>query len=453
MAELQMFVNYLKKDELIYELVLRGVEVTSSESTEKLRAYLRPLLKLEKLNKSVRYPEYSHDPNVEFTVVNEKFLELQEAFKIPKPNLTSITSRLAHLLKRFERIPTDRLTQDNVLEQAALNSLLAEFVQKIAPPADTDPIGAALLHSVQLIDTDSDSSDGADVGLANASHSTAIVKPVSEPIRKWNLKFSGDLKGVSVHNFLERVDELKVARNVNDEQLFASAIDLFEGKALLWYRSNRSRFTTWKALASLLSKHYEPPDYRSRLLNDIMSRTQDTSEGIVEYLSCMTAMFRRYGQVTEELQLGIITRNLAPFYSTQLPVVRTLEELEDACIKLETKKYRADNYVPPSRKRNSYVEPDLAFVSGPSCSAWSAPVHEMHSVPDNRRVSANRNVTFDRGSSVNRNAACWNCQKLGHHISECDSPKKLFCYGCGTQNVTLRTCPHCAKSGNGYRRN
>lgn len=173
----------------------------------------------------------------------------------------------------------------------------------------------------------------------------------AQPVSKWQLKFSGDSRGMSVHSFLERVEELRVARAVSKHQLFESAIDLFESKALLWYRSNCQRFNDWKSLSDLLIKHYEPPDYRARLFEDILSRTQDPNESFVDYFSCMLSLFRRHGSINRDMQLDIITRNLAPFYTMQLPTVHTLAHLEDECLKLEQMKHRADHYKPPSRRR------------------------------------------------------------------------------------------------------
>jgi len=39
---------------------------------------------------------------------------------------------------------------------------------------------------------------------------------------------------------------------------------------------------------------------------------------------------------------------------------------------------------------------------------------------------------------------CWNCHSLLHSYSECNKPRKwAFCFGCGTRNVTVCTCPSC----------
>lgn len=44
-----------------------------------------------------------------------------------------------------------------------------------------------------------------------------------------------------------------------------------------------------------------------------------------------------------------------------------------------------------------------------------------------------------RGSSI-----CWNCRSTDHRYSTCPLPKdRQYCYGCGRENETLRTCPRC----------
>lgn len=39
--------------------------------------------------------------------------------------------------------------------------------------------------------------------------------------------------------FLEKIDELRKTRNVSEKELFEPAFDIFDGKALVWYRSVR----------------------------------------------------------------------------------------------------------------------------------------------------------------------------------------------------------------------
>lgn len=85
-----------------------------------------------------------------------------------------------------------------------------------------------------------------------------------------------------MHNFLERVDKLKFARGISDEILFESAIDLFDGKVLMWFRSNRYRVSDWENLSKLLRRDFEQPEYKTRLYQDILARTQEQTEPFVD---------------------------------------------------------------------------------------------------------------------------------------------------------------------------
>ena len=38
---------------------------------------------------------------------------------------------------------------------------------------------------------------------------------------------------------------------------------------------------------------------------------------------------------------------------------------------------------------------------------------------------------------------CWNCESLGHGYSDCEEPKRKFCYRCGAPGRDVNTCPHC----------
>jgi hypothetical protein len=75
-----------------------------------------------------------------------------------------------------------------------------------------------------------------------------VFKQKSISVVKWNLKFTGESGSLSVAAFFERVEELKVARGINDRELHDSAVDLFEGQALVWYRSVRRRVNSWEEL-------------------------------------------------------------------------------------------------------------------------------------------------------------------------------------------------------------
>lgn len=55
----KLVVKYLRKDELIYELTVRGIKPGNTKTVDELGAYLRPLINLEKYDKSITYPTCS----------------------------------------------------------------------------------------------------------------------------------------------------------------------------------------------------------------------------------------------------------------------------------------------------------------------------------------------------------------------------------------------------------
>lgn len=415
----------LHKDELIYELNFRGVTVDDTKTVDQLRTLLRPLVRLENANTSLFYPDYSVDVTVELEALRIKAVDTEMLVSSHSTSnlrlLDSLRARIHHSINRLSRLASVELTAEQVEQRSSLLATLLERLDqidelrvKVNQPADPsvfpDPI--PLLNSTLL------------------QSSTSRCQPV----QKWQLKFTGDSR-VSVHNFLERVDELRVARGVSESQLFESAIDLFEGKALLWFRSCRDRFNNWKTLRDLLVKHFEPPDYKARLFEDIQNRTQDPNESFVEYYSSMSAMFRRYGPLAEDVQLSMLIRNLAPFYTMQLPTVHDLAQLEDECLKLEQRKYRADHYKPPSRRRSNYVEPDLACVSIPE------------PMPSRSRTSVPVSVAAVQPAT----GRCFNCDQLGHAFRNCSAPRRTFCFRCGAVGRTVRNCSNCSGNPAGSR--
>lgn len=270
-----------------------------------------------------------------------------------------------------------------------------------------------------------------------------LVSCKSMPVSKWNVHFAGDAKGLSLSGFIERIDELMVARNVDSSQVFAQACDLFTGKALIWYRANRSLVGSWKELIELLRQEFQPIDYDERLLEEIKRRTQGADETMGIYLAVMKTLFDRMSEkMSEQRQLRIILRNISPFYQTQLGLtdIQTIEDLRRYGRKIEERRYAIDSYVPPTRKKGD-LEVDVAYVG--RC--------------DNE-VEMERCVMVDSGKTASPNQGrvwkCWNCGDPSHRAGRCTRPQThKYCYRCGCRDVTVVTCPKCnGGQGNGSGR-
>lgn len=428
-----MDVGRLRKDELEYELLCRNVTLTTGQTVDHMRVYLRQLIKLEKLDPSLQRSTYKPKIAEELSIVETKIQELTQFLdtvksddgKLDSSKCLSLQSRLAHLYTRMNRISSTGLSNEHTTKRSSLLGNIFALIDSFEQLTKSDNLNCSILFDA--LDT---------IQSSSREDLTSLHEPVVqtdykriESVRKWNFKFTGEPNSITVHNFLERVEELCKARGVSHRLLFDSAIDLFDGKALVWYRSNKSRFSTWAELSDLLARHYQPPDYRSRLFRDIMDRTQGPNESIVDFMACITSMCERYGGLTSEAELDIILRNLSPFYTMQLPVITSLQQLEVECLALEVKKFRADSYKPPPKSRQNLVEPNFACMYSE---------HEP-SVSTSVCATVMQNNTFK----------CWNCENTGHLFRDCSFPKRIRCFKCQHPGVTIRSCPKCStQSGN-----
>lgn len=82
--------------------------------------------------------------------------------------------------------------------------------------------------------------DGLPTSSPNMSHSGAFVTKSVRVFQRGS-KFSGNRKGLSVQAFLQKVNELYEARGVTKGKVLRSDTDLFEVKALIWYRAVKDR--------------------------------------------------------------------------------------------------------------------------------------------------------------------------------------------------------------------
>lgn len=471
-------INYLRRDELVYELTVRGFQTTEAQTVDDLRTQFRQIWKLEKGGVTMKTPDFPFKFEPESAIITEKLAELSADMERisgveSKALYERIQTRLVHLLSRCDRLP---VTKTNAEARGALMTSVLNALSRLDSLPDNDPELSMRLNEVPLENGPVEpanppepippNADPLPTGCVNLTStpapplSSSVTLPPrledepaarmpqiprkADPIYKWNVKFSGEPTGLSVFDFLERLEELRLARKVTKLELFESAYDLFEGKARNWYANNRTRFGDWSQLTELLIAHYSPPDYRQRLFSNILERTQDSDESIVDYLTCMGAMFRRYGLADEQTRLDIISRNLAPFYSSQLPVVTNLTELETECLKLETKKYRVDSYVPSSKKRINFV--DASFASTSSSTGITRPRHHAHAIETNAAPLMEQAAIQVPPSR--KPVTCFNCRHQGHLSVNCPEPRNFYCFGCKRPGVTRRNCPQCSRPGN-----
>lgn len=256
------------------------------------------------------------------------------------------------------------------------------------------------------------------------------LRPRYVPVYKWGLKFDNN-SGHSIAAFLERVEELRRSRGVTHQELYESAVDLFDGSALVWYREATHRIKSWHQLTKELREVFQPADYDFRLHHEIFNRAQGEHESIDLYIAAVEGLYSRLAiSVPETTRLAQIYNNLHPQLQDRLALsnIQTLEQLRSMGRRAEAGRLSM------TRPRHSYkvdtsLEPDLAYYD-----------------PSRRRVAgpAGRVAELKPMSSEERkDVVCWNCRDKGHRFRFCRKPKKRFCYGCGKEDTYKKECASC----------
>lgn len=449
-----MSANHLRKDEVAYELRIRGVDFAGT--ADELRKRLNQCLSTNTLVKETVVNQLDVDEELEKCKEKyEDIVSLVDEYdgKGKDSEYQRISARLYHLYRRIERIPVGTSSDQEVISR---KTELLENTKKVrgnfkdikgSSDDQTSSQGDGQTKQVATVEetTSSNKTDGLDM---ENSRSDSVVKETvpstkpqqnkktftqnvmarkSVPVYKWGVKFNNEHKQ-SIGSFLERVEELRRARGVSEEELFESAVDLFEGPALIWYRSTTDRITSWKALCKELKTVFQAPDYEFRLQQEIFSRMQGDQEPIDVFIAAMEGLYSRLSEnIPEVVRLKQIYNNLHPQLQDRLAMfdIKSIEELRFMGRKAEAGRLRSS--LPRTFPGvSSPLEPDLACAT--SFRRRNLPPPKVAAVQPGRFPS---------------HMKCWNCGELGHCYFACKEDRKKFCYGCGQPDVVKAKCEKC----------
>ncbi|KAJ8963739.1 hypothetical protein NQ317_002534 [Molorchus minor] len=354
----KMQVNRLNKDELTYEVRIRGI---APGTVEEMRRSLAMARRLETSGDSVKYPEYPYSVEDDIKAVEEKLAELEPLVarfgdSSSSNSFYTYQTKLSHVLHRIDNMDEEKATQRPEYRAKAL-TLFSDLHRKAEEFEKLQSVPPQLSFLEQ-------SSFEAAIEPVRRSSSTSPSRAGIKSIlpNKWNLKFCGDKKGLSLSAFLEQVEELRLARHVSKNILLESGIDLFGGRAYQFYLAYRNQVSTWDDFVSLLREEYLSPNYNEKLFEEIRRRTQGSDESIGIYLAVMTGYFNRLTcSVSEETKLKILMRNIAPFYQNQLALVEvtSIAQLRDLGKRLEARKEAVENYVNVVNDERPYLKIEI----------------------------------------------------------------------------------------------
>lgn len=408
-----MDLQRLNKEELQYELNVRGVKDLAGETVISLRNKLRQLMRGDSFGEVAFDDSFVPDLAAELSVCLAKITELDN-YVMARTGIAQhsnearyIDTKLRHLFARLERLYDDDDAAGKRVRELVdkLNSIESVFDEKLRNIVN-DPEDVASSSNSRRPDNN---------GSSTAANLRVNMSGRCVPVYKWDISFSGDRGSLSVNAFLERIEELRLSRGVSPEELKDSVVELLRGGALVWYRSVRDRLRTWSDFVEQLRRDFLPCDYEHDLWAEIRARKQGGNERVSEYVAAMLNLFNRLPMAPSESEkLASLRRNIAPYYIHGLGLhkITTVEGLVEGCRKLEAAREMA-NRSRSAPHHTSCLEPDLAYVGS--------------------KASGSRNQQV--------NAICWNCEVEGHNFSQCNKPRDtMFCYRCGRRGVTKFKC-------------
>lgn len=304
-------------------------------------------------------------------------------------------------------------------------------------------------------------------------------------VRKWNLKFDGDNHPVT---FIERLNELTEAYNINSDLLLKALPELFKGEALLWYRNTKGLWETYDDFLKYFVEQYFPPDYYRNLDEEIIRRTQGLGEPIRKYIVALTTLIRRRGKFSVHETLNRLYANMRPEYklTVRRDHFQSISELVRLAEGYESYLREQKTYRPPPNPAQSLV-PETAYENrNRSAKNFHVEMVETHNPqenlfrnenqPNHQRTSSFRQqpkgnqlssrpinptqairnqtpTTTASGNVLNQRPrnppTCWNCGNKGHVYRDCRKPKVLRCFNCQKEGVRTVECT--CKSENSTR--
>lgn len=244
-----------------------------------------------------------------------------------------------------------------------------------------------------------------------------------------NIKFyfDGTSKGLTIDDFLFRVERLAKLYSIPSSQLIDELNFVLRDEASIWYWSylKKTNCTRWSNLKRDFLDYFDD-NADERILRYIENRKQRSREPFSDFYKDVRSRVLRLKKVLNDKDLiRILFKNMRPSLSCTLvgKEFKSVRKLVHKCSSIE-EHWNKHGYFPDvlcnqKRSVNEICETEVT----------DDPISQS-------KVNAIQYPKID----INKNLLCWNC--LGNHRhKDCTEPiKPITCFGCG-KSVPLK--PYC----------
>lgn len=324
-------------------------------------------------------------------------------------------------------------------------------------------------------------------------------KPHGKLMHNWHLSFDGDTNKLAVEEFAFRLEKLARADEIDLDRLPELLHIVLKGKAETWFwlYSRKNPESTWNDLKRDILKEFRTQSTDFEIRKQIEARRQRAGESFQDFRFEVEALNSKMQNPLPEAELVAtlrlnISRRLKDFLMHRES--RTIDDLREL-IRPYEKLWAEDERIRARRAVNEIHQTDPNPDCGeyddyddchyyqqsvdvsaighdrPKPPTYPAGQNQSKNFPTRGTGSANylaqpkfpnsqTNSDGPQGYSTNgsgsnqpnrsmwsmwpHNLPCWNCGMLGHWHLRCKEPQtRLYCHGCGTENVPQGKCIRC----------
>uniref|UniRef100_A0A1B6L3W2 CCHC-type domain-containing protein n=1 Tax=Graphocephala atropunctata TaxID=36148 RepID=A0A1B6L3W2_9HEMI len=404
-------IDFLSKEELIYELWFRGVDATNDEKVDNLRKRLRQVIGL-KVSTNVSNLSNKLTGNEEFrqcVAAYEVMVSRVEKAISDNKNLEILRcqSKINHWVQRLSilgnlfkmsaemKAKVEKITEgfqelDNMTREVNLDGELCEEIERQLSESNMELEGEEN-DAVKVVKPRSASCVGNEVGVpgTRALSFNKLPNPLERYFRMFSI--TDGLRVNDLLNFLKVVIKMKVETSCSDEEILQICVSFCQGPLLARILEMKNSGCNVDMVHKHLLTTFVPFSHREKLKFERVYRPQRYNEGfsgyvldIKEWVSLLAISLSEQ-EVVELIKTGLNpeTRNKMVFMGNP----STFKELDEICIK-----YQNVDYADYLRKGQQGVV--------------------------NRAPRLNVNYVHLENK---RTVICFKCRKPGHYANECNA--------------------------------
>lgn len=265
------------------------------------------------------------------------------------------------------------------------------------------------------------------------------------PVKKWNLKYSGDSSPLGLKQFLNRVEFLANREEMELQAVLKDIHFLLAGQAETWYFQRGNRIENWQQFCYEIKARFLDPNHEQITTRQLFNCKQYDSEEFSKFLERFEKIEMDLEHALEDQEkLQILKANLNYTYTDKLIAKEftSLNSFMAICRNLQL------HLKAKSGRRLSSTQQDTQQHGNnhPTNTSWNFQSGRNQNTSANSNQNPRSTPSSNSGRVSQNPFKCFNCNEMGHRYSSCTTPLKQFCRRCGHPNVHTNECTNCRKN-------